>query len=117
VGLALVRNSQSDEGIDVLRDALKRHPGSAEAWDGWLTGLDESFQPDLLTREFAHLPESLAADPRFAKYEGTVAQVARDWPRAAGACRGSRDQDTRAGAAHGTLSTAGRTQRADGAVG
>jgi tetratricopeptide (TPR) repeat protein len=90
VGLALVRNSQSDEGIDVLRDALKRHPGSAEAWDGWLTGLDESFQPDLLSREFAHLPESLAADPRFAKHEGTVAQAARDWPRAVKAYRRAR---------------------------
>ena len=40
VGLALVHNSQSAEGIAVLRDALQRHPDSAAAWDGWLTGLD-----------------------------------------------------------------------------
>ena len=82
VGLALVRNSQSAEGIEVLRDALKRHPGSAEAWDGWLTGLDEGFQPGLLGQEFARLPRNLAADPRFAKHEGNVAQGAREWPRA-----------------------------------
>ncbi len=71
----------------MLRDALERHPDSAEAWDGWLTGLDEGYQPDLLAREFARLPKSLAADPRFAKHEGNVAQEARDWPRAVKAYR------------------------------
>jgi tetratricopeptide (TPR) repeat protein len=87
VGLALVHNSQSAEGLEVLRDALERHPESPEAWDGWLTGLDESFQPDRLKQEFAHLPASLAADPRFARHEGNIAQAARDWPRAANAYR------------------------------
>jgi tetratricopeptide (TPR) repeat protein len=87
VGLALVRNSQSPDGIEVLRDALQRHPDSAEAWDGWLTGLDEGYQPDLLRREFARLPESLAADPRFAKHEGNVAHAAGDWRRAVNAYR------------------------------
>jgi tetratricopeptide (TPR) repeat protein len=87
VGLALVHNSQSAEGIEVLRDALQRHPDSAEAWDGWLTGLDEGYQPELLGREFARLPKSLAADPRFAKHEGNVARGERDWPRAVKAFR------------------------------
>jgi tetratricopeptide (TPR) repeat protein len=87
VGLALVHNSQSAEGIAVLRDALQRHPDSAEAWDGWLTGLDESYQPDQLRQEFARLPRSLAADPRFAKHEGNVARGAQDWPRAVQAYR------------------------------
>jgi tetratricopeptide (TPR) repeat protein len=82
-----VHNSQSAEGIAVLRDALERHPDSAEAWDGWLTGLDEGYQPELLTREFARLPKNLAADLRFAKHEGTVAQGAGDWPRAVNAYR------------------------------
>ncbi len=87
VGLALVHNSQSADGIEVLRDALQRHPDSAEAWDGWLTGLDEGFQPDLLAREFARLPRSIAADSRFAKHEGNVAQGRPDWPRAVKAYR------------------------------
>jgi tetratricopeptide (TPR) repeat protein len=87
VGLALMRNSQTAEGIVVLRDALQRRPDSAEAWDDWLTGLDEGFQPDLLRQEFARLPQSLAADPRFAKHEGKVAQGDRDWPRAVNAYR------------------------------
>jgi tetratricopeptide (TPR) repeat protein len=91
VGLALVHNSQSAQGIEVLRDALARHPDTAEAWDGWLTGLDEGFETDLLTREFARLPQSLATDPRFAKHEGNVAQGARDWPRAVNAYRRAYD--------------------------
>jgi tetratricopeptide (TPR) repeat protein len=85
--LALVRNSQSAEGIEVLRDALQRHPDSADAWHAWLTGLDESYQPDRLRREFARLPRSLAALPRFARMEGSVAQGGADWPRAVGAYR------------------------------
>ena len=87
VGLAMVHNSQSAEGIQVLRDALERHPVSAEAWDAWLTGLDEGYEPDLLECEFARIPQSLTADPRFAKHEGNVAQGARDWPRAVKAYR------------------------------
>ena len=87
VGLALVHNSQSAEGIVVLRDALERHPDSADAWDGWLTGLDEGYQPDLLTREFARLPKGLAVLPRFAKHEGNVAQGRGDWARAVKAYR------------------------------
>jgi tetratricopeptide (TPR) repeat protein len=87
VGLALVRNSQSAEGLDVLRDALQRHPESAAVWDAWLTGLDEAFQPGRLRQEFARLPRSLATDPRFARHEGNVAQGARDWPRAVEAYR------------------------------
>jgi len=82
VGLALVRDSRSAEGIEVLSEALRRHPDSAEAWDGWLTGLDEGHRPDLLGREYAELPGCLAADLRFAKHEGNVAQAVRAWPRA-----------------------------------
>jgi tetratricopeptide (TPR) repeat protein len=87
VGLALIHNSQSADGIEVLRDALARHPDSADAWDGWLTGLDEGHEPDLLREEFAQLPRDLAADPRFARHEGTVAHGARDWSRAVKAYR------------------------------
>ena len=87
VGLALIHDSRPDEGIEVLRIALQQHPDSAEAWDGWLTGLDDGHQPELLRKEFARLPEALAADPRFAKHAGTVAQGARDWPAAVQAYR------------------------------
>jgi tetratricopeptide (TPR) repeat protein len=106
VGLALVHNSQSAEGIEVLRDALERHPGSAEAWDGWLTGLDEGYQPDRLRQEFARLPGGLAADPRFAKHEGNVAQGAGDWHAAVKAYRRAFDFEPSNGAVLYRLRTA-----------
>ncbi len=87
VGLALVHDSQSEKGIEVLCTVLQQHPESARAWDSWLTGLDDSYQPDRLAREFARLPPALLTDLRLAKHEGTVAQGARDWPRAIAAYR------------------------------
>jgi hypothetical protein len=42
--------------------------------NGCLTGSDEGHQPDQFLREFAYLPQSLSADPRFAKHQGKVAQ-------------------------------------------
>jgi tetratricopeptide (TPR) repeat protein len=87
LGLALVRDSRGAEGIEVLEDALRRHPDSPAAWDAWLTGLEGAFRPDRLAEEFARLPRAIAADPRFAEHEGMVAQDARDWPRAVRAFR------------------------------
>ena len=69
----------------MLRDALRRYPDSVEAWDGWLTGLDDGHEPDLLRQEFSRLPKALAADQRFAKHEGSVAQGVGDWPKAVAA--------------------------------
>jgi tetratricopeptide (TPR) repeat protein len=87
LGQALVRYNRSDEGLEVLHDALGRHPDSAEAWDAWLNALSLTPEVDRLADEYSRLPPPLAADPRFAKHEGMVAQLARDWPRAVRAYR------------------------------
>jgi tetratricopeptide (TPR) repeat protein len=87
LGLALVHDSRGEEGLEVLGDALRRHPDSPDAWDAWLTGLYDAYQFDKLASEFDRLPRAMAADPRFAKHEGIVAQNARDWPRATRAFR------------------------------
>jgi tetratricopeptide (TPR) repeat protein len=79
VGQALIRASRSEQGLEVLRAALGRHPDSPEAWDAWLAGLDEAGRPDEFSKEFARLPRTLVADTRFAKHEGLVAQNTHDW--------------------------------------
>jgi tetratricopeptide (TPR) repeat protein len=83
LGLALVHDSRQEQGVEVLRDVLRRHPDSAEVWDAWLTGLDDAGRPEEHARELARLPEPLSADPRFAKHQGLAAQTAHDWKSAA----------------------------------
>ena len=87
VGLALIRENRGESGLEILRDTLRRHPDSPEVWDAWLTGLYEASEFDQLVAEFDRLPRPIAADPRFAKHEGRIAQNARDWPRAVRAYR------------------------------
>jgi tetratricopeptide (TPR) repeat protein len=87
LGLALTRVNRSDEGIQVLHEALRRYPDSPKAWDAWLTGLYQASETDELAREFARLPNALAADPQFAKHEGMIAQIAQNWPAASKAYR------------------------------
>jgi tetratricopeptide (TPR) repeat protein len=87
VGLALTRVNRSDEGLKLLGEAVRRHPGAPEAWDAWFTGLYNASDAEKLAAEFAKLPKELAEDPRFAKHEGMIAQNARDWPRAVRAYR------------------------------
>jgi tetratricopeptide (TPR) repeat protein len=86
-GLALVRDSRGEAGVELLSGALRGHPDSAEAWDAWLIGLYDASQFDRFEEEFARLPRAIADDPRFAKHEGKLAQNARDWPRAVRAYR------------------------------
>lgn len=74
VGLARVQDSHAEAGLLILEDVLKRHPESAEAWDAWLTGLDDAGQEDRLAVELARLPRTMVNDPRFARHQGRVAQ-------------------------------------------
>lgn len=85
VGLALIRNSRPDEGLPILRGAVERRGGDADAWDALLRGLDEARRPDELADALAKLPAGLAADPRFDRHRAAVAQERRDWPAAADA--------------------------------
>jgi tetratricopeptide (TPR) repeat protein len=87
VGLGLIRVNRSDEGLKLLGESLDRFPESPEAWDGWLNGLYAASDGEKLAAEFAKLPRALAADPRFAKYEGLVTQNARAWPKSVAAYR------------------------------
>src|SRR5262249_47045376 len=87
MGLAFVRDSRVQPGLDVLRQAVPRHPDRPEAWDGLLTALEESGQVDAMTEVLDRLPPSLAAAPRLAKHHGRVAQERRAWGDAVGQFR------------------------------
>jgi len=82
LGVALIRNSRFEEGLSLLRGLVERFATNADAWDALLLGLDEASQFNDLATALARLPTMLAADSRFERYRGTVAQDRRDWPAA-----------------------------------
>jgi tetratricopeptide (TPR) repeat protein len=84
---ALVRVNQPDEGLELIKGALKRKPRAPEVWDTWLTALYDASEVEKLASEYGRLPKELSTDPRFAKHEGMIAQIARDWPKAVAAYR------------------------------
>jgi tetratricopeptide (TPR) repeat protein len=66
---------------------LQRHPDDPAVWDGVLTGLDDALRFDELVAVFRRLPEAMAADRRFVKHAGRVAQEAHDYQAAVSAYR------------------------------
>jgi tetratricopeptide (TPR) repeat protein len=87
LGLAMVRNGELDRGLDLLRPTVEGHPESPVAWEAWLTGLDDGGRIDELGAALDRIPPALAADPRFARFRGRVAQERHDWRAAAGEYR------------------------------
>jgi tetratricopeptide (TPR) repeat protein len=92
LGLALVRDGNADRGLKVLEAMVQHHPDDPDAWDAWLTGLDDASQVEsqaisLLARAVERLPGALAASPRFAKFQGRVAQERGDGNEAVRAYR------------------------------
>jgi tetratricopeptide (TPR) repeat protein len=83
LGLALIHVSRTDDGIKLLESTLSRNPQSPEAWDAWLTGLDHASETEKLAEEFCRVPKQIAGDPRFARHQGRIAEIARNWPAAA----------------------------------
>jgi tetratricopeptide (TPR) repeat protein len=87
LGLALIRVNRTEDGVQLLQAALQQHTDVPGVWDAWLSGLYDASDADELVAEFARLPKALAADPRFAKHEGMIAQLTGNWPRAVWAYR------------------------------
>ncbi len=79
LGLAMTRASRIDAGIDQLRRVVQTHPGSVEAWDCLLTGLDESGQVDILAEEIERLPSAVSDSARLSKHRARVAQGRNKW--------------------------------------
>jgi predicted Zn-dependent protease len=82
LGLALVRDGQSEKGIQELRRVVAAYPDRVEAWDCLLTCLDESGQVDMMEEELRRLPVEVAAAPRLSKHRARVAQGANRWKEA-----------------------------------
>ena len=93
LGTALIHAGQTDKGLDRLRQTVKAQPARAEAWDAWLTGLDDAGQVETLESVIQKLPEPIASSPAMAKHKGRVAQEQGDWKAAAEAYRKALDAE------------------------
>lgn len=87
LGDALIRNSRVEEGLDILRQSVDRHPDDPLAWQGLLEGHSEAGQWEELAEVLDRLPTALADDPRFLRYRARLAQDQGDWPAAVAAYR------------------------------
>ncbi len=83
LGLATVRNSQTDAGLTSLRNLSDRFPDNPDARESFLLGLDEAGKIDDLAGEMGRLPQAMASDLRFDRYRGAIAQQRQDWNLAA----------------------------------
>jgi Flp pilus assembly protein TadD len=82
IGLAQTRANNVELGIEQLRSVVRSHPNRVEAWDGLLTGLDESGQVDILEQELVHVPAALSDSPRLLKHRARIAQEGDRWKEA-----------------------------------
>jgi tetratricopeptide (TPR) repeat protein len=83
LGLATLRNSQTDEGLLSLRDLAERFANNLDAKDAYFLGLDEAGKIDELADEMGRLSSAMASDPRFDRYRGAIAQQRQEWSAAA----------------------------------
>ncbi len=82
MGLALIRANKVEMGIEQLRRVVQTHPDRVEAWNGLLTGLDESGQVDSMEEELERLPAAVSVAPRLLKHRARIAQDANRWKEA-----------------------------------
>lgn len=78
LGLALERSGRIDTGLEQVRQAVRVAPEQPDAWEAWLTLLEEAGQIDSLARALERVPKDLSASPRFARFAARVAQERND---------------------------------------
>ncbi len=92
LGLALVRDGKTDRGLRILETTKEHHPELADAWEAWLTGLDDANQVGAeplsrLVQATERLPSALAVSSRFAKFQARAAQERGETKEAVAAYR------------------------------
>jgi tetratricopeptide (TPR) repeat protein len=83
LAIALGRTSSVDQGLEVLKPLLEKSPGDPDAWEAWLTVLEEGGEIDRLIAAVDQIPSALAGSPRFARFVARAAQEKGNWKEAA----------------------------------
>jgi Flp pilus assembly protein TadD len=116
LGLAWIRNSRGDKGVDLLSRTVRAHPDDLESLRSLLLGLELAGREDEIGPILDRLPEAQAHAPEIDRFRGRVAESRGDWGAAAEAYLRACDHDPSDGAlayrAGRVLKLAGRTEEA-----
>jgi tetratricopeptide (TPR) repeat protein len=83
LAIALGRTSSVEQGLEVLKPLLENSPQDPDAWEAWLTVLEEGGEVDRLIAAVGQIPSALAGSPRFARHLARAAQEKGNWKEAA----------------------------------
>lgn len=85
IGLAqaLIRTSDPDRGLAILRGLTERRPEDIETWAALMLGLDQAARPEEIPKALASVPEELRGAPRLARGRALAAQTEGRWADAA----------------------------------
>ena len=87
LGLALVRSSQSDPGMNLLRKVVELHPERRESWEALMTGLEETSDVEELPIVLKSLPGIFSSSPWIVKYQARIDEDGGNWRAAASGYR------------------------------
>jgi tetratricopeptide (TPR) repeat protein len=93
LGVALVRSSRASEGLDILLQAVTRHPDRHEAWRALLTSLESAGDYPRLVEFWNKAPAALRGQAAMARHEANAAQARGDRAMAAAAYRRAWEAD------------------------
>ena len=91
LGAALVRCGRQEEGLGLLRRAVRSHGDELDAWSSFFEGLIETGGIDELAAALKDIPQALARSPRVEVARGWLAAQRRDFDEAARAYRRALD--------------------------
>ena len=83
LGLAMVRSSEQDRGMNLLRKVVESHPDRPESWDGLMAGLDEAGDVEELTTVLQALPAEFSDASWTLKYKARIEEDLGNWAAAA----------------------------------
>jgi tetratricopeptide (TPR) repeat protein len=83
LGLALIRSSRAEQGVELLQKTVREHPDDLQSLRSLLLGLELAGRDDEIGPLLDRLPEGRSQAPAFDRFRGRVAEVRGDWAAAA----------------------------------
>jgi len=83
LGLAMIRNSRAEPGLELLSKTAQAHPDDLRSLRSLLLGLELAGRETEIAGVLDRSPEAQAHGPEFDRFRGRAAESRGDWPAAA----------------------------------